>query len=90
MEEDEFRVNALGIDLRSVSSGRGGTLEKTLGRFSNVDHSAMPPKKKAAAKKGKAAAKPAYLTDEEHCAPFGLFANDIVTTPLGIRARCSA
>ena len=44
----------------------------------------MPPKKKAAAKKGKAAAKPAYLTDEEHCAPFGLFANDIVTTPLGI------
>ena len=44
----------------------------------------MPPKKKAAAKKGKAAANPAYLTDEEHCAPFGLFANDIVTTPLGI------
>ena len=47
---------------------------------------AMPPKKKAAGKKGGGkAAKPAYLTENEHCEPFRLFANDIVMTPLGIR-----
>ena len=46
----------------------------------------MPPKKKAAGKKGGGkAAKPAYLTENEHCEPFRLFANDIVMTPLGIR-----
>ena len=46
----------------------------------------MPPKKKAAGKKGGGkTAKPAYLTENEHCEPFRLFANDIVMTPLGIR-----
>ena len=47
---------------------------------------AMPTKKKAAGKKGGGkTAKPAYLTENEHCEPFRLFANDIVMTPLGIR-----
>ena len=71
----------LGLTLLFDDGKREGD-EKTLGGFQKCH--GEPPKKKAAPK-GKAAAMPAYLTDEEHCAPFGLFANDIVTTPLGIR-----